>query len=213
MQELHTSPATARTDVRTAPATLPMPTASLVRRCGWGLAAGAATFGISFFFIGPESSVTAARIGDLAGLAFQIGLFGLLLTMLRTGATGVSRLARAMIRVEFGLLTLASIWSVLHALLPGDLRDAGWLAVLDLFWPLSMLGMFVIGIKVAVAGRWTGLTRCWPLVAESWAVVTLPAVGILGYSVGSIVGGAHLLIGYTFLGILLAVRPQQTGAV
>ena len=56
-------------------------------------------------------------------------------------------------------------------------RDDLWLAVLDVFWPLSMLGMFVIGVKIAFAGRWTGAARIWPLVAESWAVVSVPAFG------------------------------------
>ena len=65
-----------------------------------------------------------------------------------------------------------------------DLSQPAWLA-LDLFWPLSMLGMFLIGIRIAVAGRWTGLTRYWPVVAESWAVVTIPAMGIFGETAAS----------------------------
>ena len=214
MQDLHATPATARTDVRTAPANPIMPTTALVRRCGIGLTVGAAAFATTFFVIGPqEPGELGGRISDLAGLAFQLGLFGLLTVMLRTGATGTSTLAAVMIRIEFALLTVASIWSVLHAALPGDQQTAGWLAALDVFWPLSMLGMFVIGIKVAVAGRWTGLVRYWPLVAESWAIVTLPMVGIFGYTIGGMVGGAHMLIGYAFLGILLATVPERTGAV
>lgn len=212
MQELHTTPATVRTDVAQR-SSATMPSVAMVRRVGLGLAAGATAFASTFYLIGPQTGELGGRISDLAGLTFQLGLFGLLLVMFRTGATGTSRLARAMIRVEFGLLTLASIWSVLHALLPGDLQSAGWLAVLDVFWPLSMLGMFVIGIKVAVAGRWTSLLRFWPMVAESWALVTLPAVGILGYTAGAIVGGTHMLLGYGILGILLTARPRLTGAV
>jgi hypothetical protein len=75
-----------------------------------------------------------------------------------------------------------------------------------------MLGMFVIGIKVAFAGRWRGVLRAWPLVAETWAVVTVPAFLILGEPVSSWVGGAHLLVGYATLGALLALRPELTGA-
>ena len=57
--------------------------------------------------------------------------------------------------------------------------------MLDAFWPLSMLGMFLIGIRIAVAGRWTGVSRYWPMVAESWAVVTVPAMAIFGPTVGA----------------------------
>ena len=28
--------------------------------------------------------------------------------------------------------------------------------MLDMFWPLSMMGMFFIGIRIAIAGRWHG---------------------------------------------------------
>ena len=86
------------------------------------------------------------------------------------------------------------------------------LAILDAFWPLSMLGMFVIGIKVAIAARWRGALRWWPMVAETWAVVTVPSVGIFGQSVGDWVGATHLLIGYCVVGLLLALRPQLTEA-
>lgn len=226
MSEITTTPATARTDTRTdtsrsdvasatsstTPAVPARITRSAVRRAGVGLAAGAAAFATTFFVYGTADSGLASRISDLGGLALQLGLFGLLAVMLRTGATGHSRFARGMIRFEFGLLSLASIWSVLHAVVPDDMRGAGWLAVLDVFWPLSMLGMFVIGIKVAVAGRWTGLLRVWPLVAESWAVVVLPIMGIFGPTVGGPAAGLHLLLGYGILGVLLARMPERTGA-
>ena len=84
-----------------------------------------------------------------------------------------------------------------------DLSQPAWLA-LDLFWPLSMLGMFLIGIRIAVAGRWTGVTRFWPMVAESWAVVTIPAMGIFGETAGKYVGALHLLVGYAVLGVLVS---------
>ena len=57
-------------------------------------------------------------------VALQLGLFGLLTVMLRTAATGTSRVARAMIRFEFGLLSLATFWSVAHALVPDEMRGA-----------------------------------------------------------------------------------------
>ena len=105
------------------------------------------------------------------------------------------------------LLVLAIAWTLGHAFLPGQ-RDATWLAVLDFSWPLSMLGMFAIGIRIAVAGRWKGLTRFWPVVAESWAVVVIPTMGIFGEAVASVVAGTHLLVGYTVLGLLVARKER-----
>jgi hypothetical protein len=217
MSDMITTPATARTDgaaKREMSSTTgrPTPSVAFVRWAGLGLTAGAAAFATTFFVYGVAETEIASRISDLGGLALQLGLFGLLTVMLRTGATGTSRLARGMIRFEFGLLSLATIWSVAHALVPDEMRSAIWLAVLDVFWPLSMLGMFVIAIKIAAAGRWLGLARWWPLVAESWVIVTLPAMGIGGETVGQYVGASHLVVGYVALGVILMARPHLVGA-
>ncbi len=130
---------------------------------------------------------------------------GLLGAMALTGATGTTRAAGVMIRVERVLLGLATLWTVIHGCFPA-LRDAGWLAVLDVFWPLSMLGMFVIGIKVALAGRWR---RGRPRLAaggRELAVVTIPTFVILGEPFSNWVGGGHLLVGYGILGLIVARR-------
>ncbi|MEU5724418.1 hypothetical protein ABZ783_21670 [Micromonospora sp. NPDC047738] len=132
-------------------------------------------------------------------------------TQLRTSATGTSRAARGLLRVEFVLLTLATLWSILHGAVPAW-RDSAPVAILDVFWPLSMLGMAIIGIKIAFAARWRGAARVWPAVAESWALVTVPAFGIFGSPIADWVGAGHLLIGYTMLGLILALRPQLAGS-
>jgi hypothetical protein len=187
-------------------------TAAGVRRAGTFVTAGALIWATSMFTVGNNPSDSLGiTISDLAALPFQAGLFALVTAQLRTGATGLSRAARGMLRVEYVLLTLASLWTVVHGLFPAA-RDEVWLAVLDAFWPLSMLGMFVIGVKIAFAGRWKGAARIWPLIAESWAVVTVPTFILIGDPVASWVGGAHLLVGYALLGVILARRPGLTGA-
>ena len=80
--------------------------------------------------------------------------------------------------------------------------------VLDAFWPLSMLGMFLIGIRIAIAGRWTGATRFWPMVAESWAVVVTPTLGIFGDTAAHVVACLHLVVGYAFLGVLVSRKAD-----
>lgn len=215
-----TTPAKARTDVvvdarpavsQNSQGRLTISQAA-VRRFGLGLTAGALTWAATIFTVGMTTDGVDARIADLGGLAFQLGLFGLLTVQLRTRATGITRRAVAMLKVEYVLLSMATIWSVLHATLPSAIQDDAWLVALDIFWPLSMLGMFVIGVKIAFAGRWGGLLRWWPLVAETWAVVSVPAFGAFGDTVGQYVGGTHLIVGYAVLGLLLARQPHQTGA-
>jgi hypothetical protein len=204
-----TTPAPARTDET---AVRPAATTRSARRTGLFVAAGSAIWSAAMFAANPQSTdSTDILINDIGGLPFQASLFALVTLQLRTGATGTTRFARGMLRIEYVLLSLATLWTVLHAALPWA-RDDAWLAVLDLFWPLSMLGMFIIGVKIAFAGRWTGAARIWPLVAESWAVVSVPAFGILGAAAGQYVGASHLLIGYVTLGLIVAARPHLTGA-
>ena len=227
-----TAPAPARTDLdaRPGPSTIgldpsvtddgsetrapgiPAVSSSTVRRLAVPLVVGALSWSVSSFALGfnPASSA-GTTVQDLTGFAFQVGVMSLVVLQLRTAATGLKRGARIMLRVEQVLLSLAMIWSLVHGLVPSA-RDEVWLAVLDVFWPLSMLGMFVIAIKIAAAGRWRGLARWWPIVAESWAVVSVPSIGIAGPTVGTYVGASHLLVGYVTLGLILIARPHLVGA-
>ena len=72
--------------------------------------------------------------------------------------------------------------------------------------------MFVIAVKIAFAGRWRWLARGWPLVAESWAVVSVPSVVIGGDTLGQYVGASPLIVGYVTLGLLIMARPRLVGA-
>jgi hypothetical protein len=204
-----------RHDARTTPGGRPPETGAdqrtKTRLAGCVLTAGALVWSISTVVFPWHESSLNFRITDLTGLAFQIGVMALLSVMMRTQAIGTSRKARIGLRIELVLLSLASTWSLLHAIVP-ETVDTTPLAILDVFWPLSMLGMFVIGIKVAVTARWRGALRWWPLIAESWAVVTIPSMGIFGQSAGDWVGATHLLVGYCVVGLLLALRPELTEA-
>jgi hypothetical protein len=213
---LVTNPPAARTDIVGEPsdtAERPVASAVFVRRAGIAVAIGTLSWvaGIAAVGANPDTS-TGITITDLSAVPFQLSLFALVTAQLRTGATGLSRAARGMLRTEYVLLALATIWSVVHGAFPAA-RDEAWLGVLDAFWPLSMLGMFVIAVKLFFAKRWRGVARVWPLVAESWAVVVVPTFGVFGNDVADPVAIVHLLIGYLTLGVILALRPRLTGAV
>jgi hypothetical protein len=206
--------ATARTDVRPHGGTGSADPLRAVRRGGAALAAGATTWALTSFAVGfdPAEDLQTS-IGDIGGLAFQLGVFALLTVMWRTRATGTSRAARIMLGVEFVLLTIASLWSVLHAIDPSGLGSTTFVMALDPFWPLSMLGMFVIGVKVFRARRWQGSLRVAPLIAETWVFFGIGAT-VAGAVTGidwlpTVVGGLHLILGYARLGWLLTRRPQD----
>ena len=195
------TPAPARTE-RPAPA----PAGDEVhpfRRHGLTLTAGATAWAAAMAVFGFEGSRVAQSIEHGGSGLFQVGLLALLRVLWRTQALGEGRLARTVLRVETAVVLLAmgsTLGAVSHV---DDLDQLGWI-LLDVCWPLSMAGMFLIGIRIAVAGRWRGASRWWPMVAESWAFVVIPTMAVLGQETGRVVAAVHLVVGYAVLGLLVS---------
>jgi hypothetical protein len=211
---LTTTPVPARTDLgaTTAATTDRRATVRLARRAGIAVAIGSAAWaaGMAAFTNTPTVGTWQHYVYEVTALIFQLGLVALVTLQLRTGATGTGKLARGFLHAEHVLLGLA-ITSTFTWMFLRDYQETGWFVALDVFWPLSMLGMAAIGVRIAIAGRWKGAARFWPMVAESWAPVAVPA-SFLVPAFAQYVGAAHLLIGYVALGVILAVRPELTGA-
>ncbi len=205
-------PAPARSDLTltgSVPARASIQVRHPFRRQGYLLTAGAVTWAVSMVLFGLDPETRSGVIGYAIGSGFfQFGVLALLSVLWRTDALGAGRLAKAAVVVETVLLTLAIGSTAADGFGVSDLNQPGW-ALLDAFWPLSMLGMFLIGIRIAIAGRWQGVRRFWPLVAESWAVVTIPTLVVFGPAVAQVVAPLHLLVGYAALGVLVATKPAQ----
>jgi hypothetical protein len=203
MSVQHT-PVPARSDVpRRTPADSTAPTRPFYKR-GMLITVGAVAWGVDSLILGTDPSTTTEEVlSSLTGGLFQLGLLGLLTVLFATKALGDGRLARFFIRFEAVLLFFAIGSTVADGIGVSDLDQAGWV-MLDMFWPLSMLGMFFIGIRIAIAGRWHGKARFWPLIAESWGPIVVPTFGIFGSSVAGVVSFVHLCVGYGVLGQIVA---------
>lgn len=198
------TPAAARTDVRRPAAVSPSPTRRPFFKRGMLLTTGAVAWAVATAVLGtdPHGS-TEEAIYSLASGTFQLGLLALLSVLWATQALGTGRLARFFLRLEAVLIGLAIGSTTVDGIGVSDLDKVGWI-LLDMTWPLSMLGMFFIGIRIAIAGRWHGVSRFWPLVAESWAVVVVPTFNILGSDAAGYVSAVHLCVGYGVLGQIVA---------
>lgn len=203
------TPAPARSDVRTGRSADDTPsTGRPYVRHGAMLTIGALAWASMIALFGFENEAPGGQYGHNAGaLLFQLGVLALVRVLWRTSAIGDGRLARFVLRAETVVLSVAVVSTLSDFFGITNLDNPVSLAI-DMFWPLSMLGMYLIGIRIAVAGRWKGLSRFYPMVAESWAVVTVPTLGIFGPGVARWVGAAHLLIGYALLGRIVA---RKTG--
>jgi hypothetical protein len=186
--------------------------ATPVRAGGLVMAAGAAAWAVGtlVFDLDPVTDDFPWPY-KLSSLLFLVGLVALVGVQLRTGATGTGRLARGFLHAEHVVLGLAMASSVQWLVAPG-LSGTPFFVALDLCWPLSMLGMAAIGVRIAVAGRWRGAARVWPAIAETWALVMFPAMALVSEEVTTFISAGHLVLGYTVLGLVLAARPELTRA-
>jgi hypothetical protein len=204
---IHHSPAPARSDVASPATTGPSPRHPYAVH-GRVLTAGALAWAATMAVVGIDPVGQTHEVAySLSSGLFQVGLLFLLRTLWRTRALGEGRLARFVLRAEAVAVSLAIGSTASDGLGLTDFDQVQYI-VLDAFWPLSMLGMFLIGIRIAVAGRWTGATRLWPMVAESWAVVVIPTMGIFGDAVAHVVAVVHLVIGYGVLGVLVSRKTH-----
>jgi hypothetical protein len=202
------TPAPARSDVRRPAASDGTPPTRPYVRQGMLLTTGAVAWAACTLATGTDPhGATEEAFFSLASGFFQIGLLGLLTVLWRTRALGEGRLARFFLRLESVLLLFAIGSTTVDGIGVSDLDQVGWI-LLDLTWPLSMLGMFAIGVRIAIAGRWRGASRFWPLVAESWGVVVVPIFNIFGGGVAGIVSAVHLCVGYGVLGQLVARKER-----
>lgn len=203
---LEQTPAPARSDVGHPAASSETPTSRgrpfLVH--GTVLTVGACAWAVAQLFTGIDpQGHTEELVYSITSGMFQIGLLCLLRVLWLTRALGTGRVARFFLRLVSVLVVLAIGSTTADGLGLTDMDKVGWI-LLDMNWPLSMLGMFAIGIRIAIAGRWRGAARYWPMVAESWAVVCIPTLGIFGAGVATVVSFVHLCLGYGVLGQIVA---------
>ena len=201
---LEQSPAPARSDLRRPTIPASGGTARPFRVLGTVLTVGAVAWALSQLAVGLDPQTRNGEIlYSITSGAFQVGLLCLLRVLWRTQGLGEGRLARFFLRLVTVLVVLAIGSTAADGLGLTDMDQLGWI-LLDMNWPLSMLGMFFIGIRIAVAGRWRGASRFWPMVAESWAVVVIPTLNNAGDDVALAVSAIHLCVGYGVLGQIVA---------
>lgn len=215
---LNATPMPARTDAPSVappgvgPRAAAPGTLRAVRLGGVAMATGAAAWAVGTLVYDLDPGTDDfSWVYKLSSLLFQLGLVALVAVQLRTRATGTGRLARGFLHAEHVMLGLAIV-SSLQWLLAPDLSENAFFLALDLFWPLSMLGMAALGIRIAIAGRWRGAARIWPAIAETWALVMFPAMALVSEEATTYISAGHLFAGYTMLGVILALRPDLTVA-
>lgn len=175
-----------------------------IRLGGIALTVGSVTWAVARILAPPVDGI-APTAEILGGFAYQLGLAGYLTAAWLTGALGNSRGARISFRVEAALLVLASLWSVVYAIDPGTQQH--WpMIVLDPTWPLSMLGLIVVGFYIFRARIWSALARQLALIASLWLPLEIFASVIGGDSAGVALVLTWLVVVWGGLGVIISTR-------
>jgi hypothetical protein len=163
------------------------------------------------WILSPSENDANSQIEIWASGVFQLGLFALLAVMWCTQGTGTSRLARGLLAAEVVALILAIAWTVPY-LLDANRPTTGVLVVLDAFWPLSMVGLIVIGALVARAATWPSPLRYLPLAASLLIPIDI-AVAWAPDEVRNAVMGTYLATSYGLLGLALIRQASHIGTL
>ncbi|MDQ3502359.1 MAG: hypothetical protein M3486_01900 [Actinomycetota bacterium] len=189
-----------------------MTSTTAIRTGGLALTLGSVTWAVTMLVAGPPVDEVSPTLEILGGFAYQLGLAGFLLAAWVTRALGDSRGARIVLRGEAVLLALASVWSVVYVIDPSTM-DSLTMAVLDVTWPLSMLGLVPVGVYILRAGVWTSPARYLPLIASLWLPLDIMATVIGGDSAGLAFRTAWLAVVWGGLGLLIARGPADADSV
>ena len=85
--------------------------------------------------------------------------------------------------------------------------------VADIFWPLSMLFMIVVGIMAIRANRWAGWQRFVPLICALWLPMSMLLMAVIGGNPALEPFGVYFGFGWTAIAwfvLALIVRSNAT---
>ncbi|CAN5876095.1 hypothetical protein BH23ACT12_BH23ACT12_10520 [soil metagenome] len=172
-----------------------------VKACGAMIILGAIAWSYSWLQAGVMPEGVNDQVEIWMSGAFQLGLVALLAVMRATDATGKTRPGRFVVNAEIVAVALAICWTV-PFLFDANRPHTTILVILDAFWPLSMVGLVVVGIFVARAGRWPSPARYLPLAASLLIPVDiLLNVAGLSLEAQNVVRSAYLALAYLALGL------------
>ncbi|GAA1778438.1 hypothetical protein [Actinomadura chokoriensis] len=175
------------------------------RLTGAAAVAGTAAWITGLLIAGNEVQDEIVPVEIWGSMAFLLGVLCLVALVLSTNATGGGK-GRSIAIVEMVLFGPALVWCPLAVAYDGD--TPGWVIPFDMCWPLSMLGMLVLGIAVARVGRYRGLLRWQFLLCGLWLPVAGIGQAVIGDDGGTLPGTAWLGLSYGVLGLRLALTPR-----
>lgn len=170
------------------------------RIAGVLLTIGATAWGIGTIVVGDDIYEGIQTLDTITGMLFVVGVWAFVWRVHVAKAAG-TRIGRI---IPLGLMVLLPGAFLLNALSFGYATHDEfplWLMILDACWPLSQLGMLVLGIAIAVTRRFEGSLRWLSLAAGLWFPVSMVAQILAGATASTFVSAAWLIGTYAVIGL------------
>lgn len=117
-------------------------------------------------------------IGGVFDLLYMIGWMYSIYGLLQLQAAGKKRIGNIILCIQLGLLAVANVWNVWEIADPTSSHPL--FRILDMFWPISNVFMFITGLTVVIAKRLSGYQRFVPLAVGLWLGITFLVYTIAG---------------------------------
>jgi hypothetical protein len=152
----------------------------------------------------------ASALGGVFSFIYMTGWFCSIIGLYRLQATGHKRIGKVILYIQMLFLTLGEIWNVYSIVQPGAQTKLYW--ILDMFWPLSNIFMFVTGLAVVFAKRFTGWKRFVTLFAGLWFPITVmlvPAIFGTTSMTAVLTTSIYSIVGWSLLGFAVYLHASE----
>ena len=153
----------------------------------------------------------ATSLAGLFSLLYMTGWLCSIAGLYKLNAAGNRRIGKTILIIQLVFLALGEIWNVYSIFQPGSTATLYW--VLDLFWPISNIFMFVTGLFVMLAKQLQGWKRFIPFLVGLWFPITVVIVpGIFGHGQLTVLFvSLYSVAGWAFLGLAVHQSLGKNG--
>jgi len=150
----------------------------------------------------------ATSLAGVFSFIYMTGWLCSIVALYKLNSAG-NRSGRIILIIQLIFLALGEIWNVYSIMAPGSTTTFYW--VLDLFWPISNIFMFVTGLSVLLAKQLYGWKRFITLIIGLWFPITVVIMPVIfGHGqLTALFGGLYSVAGWSLLGLAIYQSPVQ----
>ena len=175
-----------------------------------------ALIGAPWLFIGTPMERRMPHLSDswftgVWGIIFISGWMCAVIALKRLRATGNTSFGKILLIVLLISLSIANLSNVIQIFV--ERNKPSYFVFFDLFWPLSNIIMFIVGVMVIIAKRLRGWKLYIPLATGLWFPLAMLSSLIDNRIVSLFFGGFYSVIAWALLAIVIILTKKGTEAV